>query len=437
MARSPPGPAFARESALLRKRRTAERGPGALLLTCLSVKAGSRLPDLVPRASVDDWNEALDAAVREHVAPLLFKRLKERDARTCVPDSVWKQLRLAYFTSGDRNTRLYRELRTVLECLRSAGIPVIVLKGAYLAEAVYRDVGLRPMCDSDLMVPRQDLERAEAVLLNMGAVYLKRPPLTPEEGFGQGCGKADHARPVAIRDLAIEIHWTIAAPNGPVRTEVVDIWKRARPTRTAEVEVLSLSPEDLLLHLCLHLCYHHNCVGLRSLCDIGESVHRFSGAMDWRQVTGSARAWGGARYVGLALHLARSLLAADVPADVLERLVPGGLDPRVLKAASATVTSGIPFDRWLSPAFLGLKGPESPARKLGRVWERTFLSRDAMFAEYPAARESGHRYIFHARRVWDILRKWGPALGRIPGHEWKRNLADNSVLSDWLKSDEP
>jgi hypothetical protein len=386
------------------------------------------------------WDAVLRAAEREHVAPLLFKRLREAGALERLPTAERKRLRMAYFTSGDRNARLFRQLGPVLERFLASGVRVVLLKGACLAEVVYGDVALRPMCDIDLLVPQSDLDRAEAMLFDMGAVLLKRPlPPAPGAEAETGCGKANHAPPVAIRELAIELHWTIISPAGPVKADVAGLWERARPATMAGVSVQSLSPDDLLLHLCVHLCYHHGCVGLRYLCDVAETVRRFSGELDWPGFARRAEEWGAATYAGLGLLLAREVLGADVPADVLGQLLPGGLDPRALAAARKSVVSGVAYDKWLSPAFLGLKqgrreteGGRRKADKVG-LWERVFLSRDALLTEYPAARVSRFPWLFHARRLWDITRKWAPALAKMPGRKWEQDLQGSAELDKWLK----
>jgi hypothetical protein len=60
-----------------------------------------------------------------------------------------------------------------------------------------------------------------------------------------------------------------------------------------------------------------------------------------------------------------------------------------------------------------------------------------MAAEYPASRHSRHLYGYHARRLWYVIRKWGPALGMMPTHKWERSLSENARLADWLKSGKP
>jgi hypothetical protein len=409
-------------------------GPAELLIRCLSV---SREPLAASREPTTIWNEVVDVAVSEHLAPLLFKRLKESGAQALVPADAWQRLRRAYFTSGDRNTRLNRELRTVLQCLRSAGIAVIVLKGAYLAEAVYGDVALRPMCDADILVPRADLARAEAVLLDMGGIHLKQhnqaapAPGTPPEDAEPGCGMRKHALPVSIRDLAIELHWTLVSSTGPVRIDDTGLWNRSRPALTAGVEVLSLSPEDLLLHLCLHFCYENGCVGLRHVCDIDETIHRFRGELDWAQVAERAREWSATRHLGLTLHLARSLLDAVVPDDVLERLVPEGVDRRILEAAREAVLTQTARHHW-EPLFRAL-GARTLGEKAKFLKERIFLSRDEMAAKYPASRGSRYFYVYYALRLRDGLRAYTfHARRRARLLMQRRRRERHAALSNWL-----
>jgi hypothetical protein len=369
-------------------------------------------------------------AIYYGLAPLLFKRLKKSAARACVPADAWERFRMAYFAGAGGNRHLFRELRPVLARLRSSGIPVIVLKGAYLAEEVYGDVALRSMCDIDLMVPRAELSRAQAVVLEMGGVNQQ------VEDIELCATTRFHLPPVAVRGLAFEIHWTIAPPSGTFKIAAADLWDRARPATIAGVEVLALSPEDLLLHLCLHFSYQHLLATLRSFCDIAETIHRFRDEMDWTRVALSAREWGAARYVGLTLHLARSLLAAEVPDDVLERLVPGGVDRQILETARESVLARTGYGQGIP--FFDRRGAKSRSDKARLVWKRAFLSRGELAAIYPASRDSRSLWLYHALRFRDAIRAFG-------FHTLKRGLPvirnrgqDRSVsLANWLKSEEP
>jgi hypothetical protein len=418
----------------VKPRGSADTTPAALLLRCLD--AGHGTPTAGGELSAESavWEEVARVAVREHLAPLLFKRLKESDERDRVPAGVWKRLRHAYFASGDRNTRLFRGLATVLQRLRGSGVRVIVLKGAFLAEAVYGDIALRPMCDADLLVPRADLAEAESILLGMGGAHVRRPGARGTD-CEPGRGMRRHARPIFIRDLAIELHWTIVSPSGPFGIDTAAIWNRAHAGTTAGVEVLSLCPEDLLLHLCLHFCYQDGCAELRHLCDIRESIHHFRDGLDWTLVARSAREWDAPRYIGLSLQLARDLLGAPVPEDTLNQLVPGGIDARLLRKAKECVLAHEKYDNWSLLPFPNRFGGRWSSARVKTLSEAVFLRRDEMTSRYASARDSRHLWPYYVLRSADLLRNYGRATLQ-QGLKMLRVRERDSApsLAGWLKS---
>ena len=404
----------------------ADSGPADLLLRCLSVRGGSGSSDQPGRVSPDDWDGVVDVAARHDLAPLLFKRLKESAAQAQVPSDAWKRLRLAYFTSASKNMYLYRELPAVLRCLLSSRIPVIVLKGAYLAGTVYGDIALRPMSDVDLMVPRAELPRAQAALLDIGGHQ-------HSEDIETSCRTSKHLPPVVVCGLGIEIHWSIASPTGPVRVDVSSLWDRSRPVTIADVQVLALSPEDLLLHLCLHACYLDGLRRLRSFCDIAEAIRRFRGEIDWAQVVHSAREWGAVRYVGLALGLVQRMLGAGVRFDVLEGLIPEGIDQRVFETAWKFALTGTDYRQWRP--LLDRPGVRSIVDRASFLWKRVFLSRDEMAALYPASRDTRYLWSRYVLRLRDVVQTFvchtlKRGLPVIRSREQDRNVS----LVNWLRS---
>ena len=155
--------------------------------------------------------------------------------------------------------------------------------------------------------------------------------------------------------------------------------------------------------------------------------------IDWQQVVHLAREWGAARYVGLTLHLARSLLDAGVPDDVLERLVPGGLDQRVLETARQSVLAQTGYGPWTP--FFDLRGARSLGDKVKLFRKRVFLSRDEMAAIYPASRDSRHLYLYYALRLKDVMRVfWSHNLRRGLPMIRSRGQDRNVSLVNWLKS---
>ncbi len=92
--------------------------------------------------SESDWTEVVVLADRHAVTPMLYERLTTGAWSPAAPERVLQRLREAFLMNGAKNALLYKELAQVLEALRQAGIPVIVLKGAHLAALVYGQAGV-------------------------------------------------------------------------------------------------------------------------------------------------------------------------------------------------------------------------------------------------------------------------------------------------------
>lgn len=155
--------------------------------------------------------------------------------------------------------------------------------------------------------------------------------------------------------------------------------------------------------------------------------------MDWTQVVHTAREWGAARYVGLTLHLVRRVLGAGVPDDVIQRLVPTGLDQRVLETARGFVLTQTDYRQWVP--FLDVLGAKSLGDTARRTWKRISLSRDEMAVKYPASRGSRHLYFHYSLRFRDGIRAFGSYILRR-GLSVIRSLGrgQKASLVNWLKS---
>ena len=184
------------------------------------------------------------ALARAHnVDALLAFRLRSRGVEDRLPDAVRKTANDAR-RRGMQSGLLVRETLTRLTtALQNGGVPVIVLKGAHLANVVYPDPSLRSMLDVDLLVDQKDLARAATLLRASGC---RQAAVSDDDGplpdFANHLPRFFQALPPAV-----ELHWKLAA-NDPADRN--DHWKRAVPVRLAGVDTLGLCPEDLLLLVC-------------------------------------------------------------------------------------------------------------------------------------------------------------------------------------------
>ena len=115
-----------------------------------------------------EWSEAL-AALRMHgLAPLLHDLIRGAEPRRDVPEAVQAALRSASEHSMLVYTIQASDLAEVLAALDEEGIRHLLLKGLALGLTVYAKPWHRPMTDSDLLVPAEDVERAARKLLSVG-----------------------------------------------------------------------------------------------------------------------------------------------------------------------------------------------------------------------------------------------------------------------------
>src|SRR5262245_26962197 len=246
--------------------------------------AGTRFPSDIssleePSAGLLDWGRVVELAWQHRVAPILYSRLSGMKPMP-IPQRNLDTLKRAYMATAARKALLFRGLQKILEALGEARIESIVLKGAALAETVYEDRALRPMNDIDLLVREGDLDRAEAELKKIG--YLAaHDEATKRDLRGRHHHWVFRSTDPRLGDIPLELHWYLEPPGRPVRVPVDDLWRRSVACRIAGVPTRTLAPEDLLLHLCLHICRHRFGGGLRCLCDLAAAIQRFRDEIDW------------------------------------------------------------------------------------------------------------------------------------------------------------
>lgn len=273
----------------------------------------TRLPPL----SEDDWRAVAALATQQRVGPLLLSR-----THLPFPDDVRAQLVARAQVSARRALLLQAAVRELADAASARNLTIVVLKGLHLATSVYPSAGLREMGDIDVLVPAEQLEAVSEVARSLG--YTTAPMR----------GVAHHHLPPMVRGrVNLEIHWQlfndelgrVAAPAGLIARSV--------PSGLAPT-ARSLSPEDLLLHICVHAAGHHVLEwGMRPLCDVQAIVHRDGDTLDWNIVGQRAREWNVERSVALVLVLARDYLGVRVPTAVEAQLSAAMPPPALLTDA--------------------------------------------------------------------------------------------------------
>jgi hypothetical protein len=369
------------------------------LLTLGPAELAPRLAALPP----ERLDLVLEQATAHSVAPLLRNRLVEQGLFGQLPRLAKASLDAQYLESAARAMARYRELEEILAHLREASIPVIALKGIYLAKAVYAESGLRPMADIDLLFHAQDLGAVQSLLLGLG--FSQSGMHHPIEHYVATA----HELPGFFRGMTkIEAHLRIERPQSPFRIDHAGIWERAQPWPLGGQPLLAMAAEDLLLHLCIHAMYHHlGRIPLLALVDIARVTER--GDIDWERFVDRTASWRAESPVYLGLELSRRLVGADIPRDVTVALRPAAGVESALRMVERTLFNprqaareddGFRLQRARLSGYLknlsGMQRLPSVGDRLGYLLSRAFPQRPVLERQYPAFKGCGWVRVMYA-----------------------------------------
>lgn len=340
--------------------------------------------------SLDDagWHRVAALAFRNDVAPALFARMK--DSGKAPPPAVASKLREVYVAGAAVSMRLFHELDQVLVALRAAGIPVIPLKGAHLAKTAYEDVALRQMTDIDLWVQRHQLEAARSIMQLLGyAAYSKsdRPQALQDALAGE-------TKMFKAGATLVELHWNIF-PGEWVRhttqIEEREVWDRSVPLDGDAVR--QLSPEDAIVHLCVHLAVNHQMsgIGLRTLVDLDRARRKWT--VDWNVVAQRAREWRVSVATWIVLSALAELFGDPEKQLPLQELAPSRLRQSILRrfASPETLADGLTLSAGPRRFLLLLALVDRPADAILLAWRALFPDRLWLTLRYDSADARGWR----------------------------------------------
>jgi hypothetical protein len=146
--------------------------------TCHNLASTTQLPHLLRHDL--DWTSLIRLALRHRVLPLVYRGLQTFSA-DLIPPAIHAQLHHHYHANAQRNLLLAGTLLKLLRVLETHRIPAIPYKGPVLALAAYGNLALRQFGDldlPDLLVRKQDAERATDLLLTQGYRWWAQRPRT-------------------------------------------------------------------------------------------------------------------------------------------------------------------------------------------------------------------------------------------------------------------
>lgn len=406
----------------------------SLLLNCLTYPVPLGTAEACSALVEAEWQELQEIARIQRISALLHSRLHRFDGgHPDIPPSLREPLAKIFQERTMRNLFLFAEFRKIAEALKARNVPVIVLKGMHLAAAVYGEIGMREMDDIDILVPRDQLQAAANALVEIG--FVSKEPLDVEFW-----AQKQHHLPRLLNETntVVEVHWNVTWPgDSRVLLDLEGVWDRAQTLTIAGCEVLALSPEDLLLHLCIHASYQHMFyTGLRPACDLDATIRCYREEIDWRRVCSLARECQWQTGVRLMLHLTQRCLRTAIPEVVWQELHPAQ-DNAALDAAYRMLWT---IDSDVSALPRNLATLWNRPNLLLQVWDlaKAFMpNRFKIAKEYGLSPSSPLVWFYVPRYKLDLIRKHFKAFRQLQRSdpETREMALNKSTLMDWLYQD--
>ncbi|MEO1637470.1 MAG: nucleotidyltransferase family protein [Cyanobacteria bacterium J06631_9] len=289
------------------------------LLLCVSPQSSDQTSQQMQTLSTKslDWQSLIELARKHRVLALLHRRL-EAVFLDSIPKSLFSELHSYCHRVSIRNLFMTAELSKLLSLMNSKGIDAMPYKGPVLSESLYCNLHLRQFGDLDIVIQPQDMPAVEQLLSAEGyQPYFGSKTAAELESYMADKSQHTYDFYHEKKQIFIEVHWRF----WPVFFSSVhpqDIWHRREQMSFAGKTVSTLRPEDQLIILCMHGS-RHRWERLSWLCDIAMLLEKYP-ELNWDEVSAIAREWGAQRMLYLGLYLAHTLLSANFPESVSQKI---------------------------------------------------------------------------------------------------------------------
>jgi hypothetical protein len=228
-----------------------------------------------------EWKKSADLANLDggsaRLLPLLYQNLSLHG----VEEPIMERLKEEYVNTWRDNELLFYEIATLLRLFHEAGVEILLLKGAALSLHFYKDSGLRPMSDVDILVQPQKAEMAIRLLHQAGwkSAYESPEVLIPYR----------HAIEFSNEEgRRLDLHWKALWGEAQEANDD-DFWEGSIPIETDGVPTRILNPTDQLLHVCAHGAAWNDLPPLRWVADAAIIMRAENSEIDWERLMKQTR----------------------------------------------------------------------------------------------------------------------------------------------------
>ena len=241
--------------------------------------------------------------------PLLYRNLQVHG----IKDPSMSKYKGVYRQTWYKNQILFHAITSLLQSFYTAGIRTMVLKGAALTMLHYKDYGLRPMNDFDVLVCPEHALSAVNLLQGLGWTPMDFTPTAEyisanySHGFKNNNGQE------------FDLHWHLLSQCREVNSDK-DFWEGAVETNFHDVPTHVLNATDQLLHTCIHGARWNYTPPFRWVADAMSILNTSHSEIDWDRLIAQARKRRLVLPLRETLHYLRTIVNAPIPSEIWESI---------------------------------------------------------------------------------------------------------------------
>ncbi len=263
--------------------------------------------------ALDAWNEwksRVDINKIDHgsrrMLPLLHRNLQAMG----INDPLMGMFKGIYRLTWYENQLLFHNMSILLKSFHEASIETLILKGVALVLLHYKDYGLRPMTDFDVLVHTEQASEAVNLLSKLG-FKSQGEFLETSIFFTHGLSFKDAA------GRRCDLHWYIMKECRYPHADD-DFWNGAISVKVNDVPTYALNPTDQLLHTCVHGAKWNSIPSFRWVADSITILNTSQSDIDWNRLHKQAKNRHLIIPLREALSYLRDVFDAPIPTAILD-----------------------------------------------------------------------------------------------------------------------
>jgi len=209
---------------------------------------------------------------------LTYLAIKTSDRyKELIHHPAFAYLKNSYMVTVKDNMLKQKEFIDISNAFKTVSMPMAPIKGMALLFDVFQSDLSRPMADIDILINKNDLEKAKQLMQSLGYKVVLG---NFSEEYYTDCY---HHLPF-FKVFMVELHWDLAVPR-PNKIVLPELWHRVQKIEHNNTFLNILSPEDTIFSLALHLRRFNTPFSLKPIYDIYKIMEKYDKKIDWAYIS--------------------------------------------------------------------------------------------------------------------------------------------------------